>query len=162
MGQLAALFSFKGRLRRLHWWVLGLAVGGAGALATLLCTIILFDQQVRFATLDQPIAFALRLTIDAIVTWSLMSLTVRRAHDIDWPAWPFVGFALVTLAVDYTPSEWLWRSIDTSWLIVGFILSLAVVAILGFMDGTPGPNRHGPSPKSLSNSPAFSIPGGLE
>lgn len=161
MGQLVALFSFKGRLRRLHWWLLGLAVSGAGALATLLSTFILFDQQVRFATLDQPTAFALRITIDTIVTWSFLSLTVRRAHDIDWPAWPFVGFALVSLAVDYAPSVWLWRNIDTNWLFLGLMLSLASVAILGFMDGSPGLNRHGPSPKHLNDSLTFSAPGGL-
>lgn len=159
-----ALFSFRGRLRRLHWWLLGFLVGGAGNLLALVCTILLFDGQVqiRFATFDQPVGFAIRLAIDSVVAWAILGITVRRAHDINWPAWPFVGVVLATLAFDYAPRAWVWQALDTGWLLLGLFLSLAAFAILGFVDGTPGANRHGPPPKQISRTAAFLAPGGLE
>lgn len=50
-------------------------------------------------------------------------------------------------------SDWLWGP-D---VIVGFIVvvaSLYLLVVLGFLDGTPGPNRFGRSPKGIGGDPA--------
>jgi uncharacterized membrane protein YhaH (DUF805 family) len=61
-----------------------------------------------------------------LVFWISLSIQVRRWHDRDksW-TWAFLGFIPVI--------GWLWQGIEC-----------------GFLEGTLGPNRFGPSPKGIA------------
>lgn len=58
-----------------------------------------------------------------------IAVTVRRLHDTDRSGW----WILISLVP-----------------VVGFI----VLLVFTLMDGTPGPNAHGPSPKHTTTAPA--------
>ena len=80
---------------------------------------------------DAPAGVAVRLfftlAVEVVACWITLALEVKRWHDRDksW-VWLFVGFIPLI--------GWLWVLIEC-----------------GFLDGTPGANRFGPSPKGLGD-----------
>jgi uncharacterized membrane protein YhaH (DUF805 family) len=71
----------------------------------------------------------------AFVGVASLSLIVRRAHDLgtDGLAWLIAFAAAVIIRATFTP-------------LLFTILPLVVFAILGCLNGTPGPNRYGKKP----------------
>ena len=131
------LFSFDGRIRRLHYW---LAVLGVTVVFSIIFTalIIMFVSvagpggdtgggAVALATVGGVIIIAMFV----LLMWIGLALQVKRWHDLDkaW-TWIFIGFIPI----------------------VGFFWILAEV---GFTDGTQGPNRYGPSPKGFPGLPMY-------
>ena len=133
------LFSFEGRVRRLHFWLflLVLSVLYGGLFWQLAHWHV--DHGTRY---DGPFGPASYWGVTGMVTnplfgilavaavWMKLAVFVKRWHDRDKSGWfvlvifiPFIG--------------WLWQLIEC-----------------GFLDGTPGANRFGPSPK-LNPAGAF-------
>ncbi|MBW8734070.1 MAG: DUF805 domain-containing protein [Asticcacaulis sp.] len=127
------LFSFEGRVRRLHFWlfflVLGVVYGG------------LFwqfghwhvDHGARYGGPLGPAAYwgatgfitnPLFDVFAIVAIWMKLAILVKRWHDRNKSGW----FVLVVL-IPFV--GWLWQLIEC-----------------GFLGGTPGPNRFGPSPKT--------------
>lgn len=127
------LFGFEGRIRRTTWWLTRLGVAFGSFIVLFLLGGILAASGSRDNALDghqAPAAAAiivglLVVILAPIAIWADLALSVKRAHDRDRSGW----FALVALI----------PIIDGLWLLIE----------LGFLDGTPGPNRYGPSPKGL-------------
>lgn len=128
------LFSFEGRVRRLHLWifflVLSAVYGG------------LFWQFGHWhVSHGEPPNLGWSLSIVShnplvgllglAAVWMKLAVLVKRWHDRDKSGW-WVLIALIPLI------GWLWQLIEC-----------------GFLEGTPGSNRFGPSPK-LSVAPAVS------
>ncbi|CAB3746727.1 MULTISPECIES: DUF805 domain-containing protein [Burkholderia] len=74
------LFSFKGRVGRLPWWIYALASTVLGAL---------FDAGSSGAPNDNlPLPAILLLFVIAVVAvWSSIAVGVKRLHDIDKSGW---------------------------------------------------------------------------
>ena len=127
------LFSFQGRVRRLHLWlffiVLSFVYGGlfwqfGHVLHEHHCGRMMgrgkmYDEWLRFAR--SPVFDALAL----VAVWMKLAVIVKRWHDRDKSGW-WVLIVLIPVI------GWLWQLIEC-----------------GFLDGTPGPNKYGPSPKGL-------------
>ncbi len=111
------LFRFSGRIGRLHWNLAQIAIG--------VLLLLPFPALVEFrhgtVELKEPGIAVLGILL--LTTWIGIAVSVQRLHDRDRS-----GFWLVPM------------------LLVPFIGSLWMIVELGFMPGTPGPNRFGPPP----------------
>ncbi len=133
MNVVTSLFSFQGRMRRRDFWI---------------CVLILFIanwilQAIVGAALGPTIMVSNPYNgmnwavwtgmmrgmslIWLILCWPSFAIAVKRCHDRDQTGW-------WSLLVFIPVIGWLW------WLIN-----------LGILDGTPGPNQYGPSPKAWAD-----------
>jgi uncharacterized membrane protein YhaH (DUF805 family) len=175
------LFSFDGRLRRQDWWVLGIVsslvyVAVACAVAFATGELDLGSGYFLAATIGDPIEqLLIAASVHAPLVLIYCALAAKRAHDRNHSARLVVPLVLATAAMSYMPDNaflqlgqmadagaiWAWPA-----MIIGILInvsSIYLLVVLGFLDGTPGPNRFGPSPKGLSGgAPAFMAPGGVE
>jgi len=171
------LFSFEGRLRRLDWWVLGTLVWLVQSLTHFASAWVLgLDRHMLTGTYpvvgDSWPVLLHSVIITLLFTWPQLALTAKRAHDIDRRAWSFVLVWIGIGALAYWPTQSfavvdpitrqvdLWSRMEP-WVVTGSALAglLYVFILLGFIDGNPGPNRFGRSPKAVQR-PVFSAPGG--
>jgi uncharacterized membrane protein YhaH (DUF805 family) len=132
---LKLLFSFNGRVRRLHWWLLRIGILFAGLViltgAVLAIQAVFPDVMVgtEMNLSLNPIAQAIWVaTFFAVLGawfWASLAIGVKRWHDRDKSGF-WVLLALIPL-------------IGPIWTIIE----------CGFIDGTQGPNKYGASPKGL-------------
>ncbi len=115
------LFSFQGRIRRLHYWLTAI---GAGVAVAIIGGILVSMSGLATGHLNPIVALPL-IVICAAEAWIGLALGVKRCHDRDKSGW-FLLIGLIPL-------------IGAVWLFIE----------LGLLDGTPGPNRFGPSPKGI-------------
>lgn len=130
----AQLLSFEGRQRRLHFWLVAIVLGVINGVVWNLT----FGQAYMMAiTTHTPFAFSgaamVGMLVNLLLLWPSLANSVKRCHDRDKSGW------------------WLLPMYLACFTIVGVLWPLIE---LGFMDGTPGPNRFGPSPKGLAAGPA--------
>ncbi len=134
------LFSFEGRLRRRDYWLLGLAMGvveyilmkilvlaGLGGHADIITSS---DPTVRAAAAMSALGPMMRVygIIWILFIWPGLAIAVKRCHDRDKSGW---------------------------WLLIGLIPLIGGIWLLidiGFLDGTPGANKFGPSPKGIGGT----------
>lgn len=135
------LFGFNGRIRRTTYW---LAAIGAGFVLTTVFWILLFmvgggaALAMRGAANASSAAgaglgvvgFVLILAYFVAIIWISLALQIKRWHDRDKSG--------VWVLINLIP-------------LIGGIWSLVEC---GFMDGTMGPNRFGPSPKGIQGPAA--------
>jgi uncharacterized membrane protein YhaH (DUF805 family) len=132
MSLMSFLFSFQGRVRRLHLWLFFLALSVVyGGLFWQFGHVLhvhhggwvgggyMSDEWLWFAR--SPVFDALAL----IAVWMKLAVIVKRWHDRDKSGW-WVLIVLIPVI------GWLWQLIEC-----------------GFLDGTQGANKYGPSPKGL-------------
>lgn len=159
------LFGFQGRLRRLDWWGLGILTGFIDGLIRMVLRLTL---GVTEPSSDSIVPMIVGLLFAAPFIWVFLALNVKRMHDLNWPAWPVVVATLVLEALTWAPPGTL-AGLDTVLPIafgatardvIDWTLVLAVLVVLGFIHGTQGPNRFGPSPKAQAR-PAFIEPEGV-
>jgi uncharacterized membrane protein YhaH (DUF805 family) len=134
--------SFEGRMRRRDFWLCLLALAVAhGILQSV--TLALFWPFTPFSAVyvDGDFgawsswawtpwvrAWPVLGLINLVLLWPRLALCVKRYHDRDKTGfWLLIG--LIPL-------------IGWAWLIIE----------LGFLDGTPGSNRYGPSPKGVGGA----------
>jgi len=125
------LFSFNGRIRRMHWWLVRLAVIVSAVVFVFVLVggiSALFGSPDEVPEAIQAIGGLAVIVVYITVLWIELALDVKRWHDRDKSGW-WIFIALVPL--------------------IGPIWSLVE---LGFLDGTQGPNNHGPSPKGIGGS----------
>lgn len=108
--------SLDGRIGRRTFWLRGVLAVIAAMVFLQMAELILFE-------LGAPSALLFLLTLLQILPiWSLIALQVKRWHDRDKSGW---------------------------WILINFIPVAGLIAaliVLGFLPGTPGPNRFGPEP----------------
>ena len=129
------LFSFEGRIRRLHYW---LAAIGTGIVFGIVAAVVgmVFGGAAMMAQGGGGAGAAgggmaiigtlIYLAACLVVVWISLALQVKRWHDRDksW-VWIFINFIPIIGA--------LWTLVEC-----------------GFLDGTQGPNKYGPSPKGIA------------
>ena len=117
--------SFNGRLRRLHFWV--------GLIILWIVEAIIFGVLIGPAVAAaaaggggmSPLGLIGYLLILALL-WPALAIQVKRWHDRDKSGW---------------------------WVLIAFVPLIGAIWVLiecGILDGTPGPNKFGPSPKGVT------------
>ncbi len=145
MNKIAGLFSFKGRTKRLNYWVIHflcigfvLAAWLAGALLAAL---------VRVGLSFGALGLVLSLFVTAFVG---VATATRRLHDRDKSAWwllLFIGVPAVGRVVSELFNER--PDLQLAALAVGLVVipvSIWAIVELGALRGTRGPNRYGEDP----------------
>jgi uncharacterized membrane protein YhaH (DUF805 family) len=122
------LFSFKGRIRRSQYWLTALVAGIV--FAVLINVIVGFTVASNPGAFEQgqlPPVFWIGMALAYIpLMWISLALAIKRWHDRDKSGW---------------------------WVLIGLIPIVGGIWTLiecGFLDGTQGPNKFGPSPKGLN------------
>lgn len=128
-----SIFSFEGRIRRLHFWLIRLGaffVLAAIFLVPAIALGILADPDAESQSYEGTMGAAalpiVALWFVAVIAyvWIELAALVKRWHDRDKPG--------VMVLISFVP-------------LIGPIWTLIEC---GFMEGTPGPNQYGPSPKA--------------
>jgi uncharacterized membrane protein YhaH (DUF805 family) len=175
------LFSFDGRLRRRDWWICTISSGIVFvALASLFALatggFVRTSSWYLTASFGDPLPQLLSsVALYAPLVFVQAALAAKRAHDRNQGARLVILLVLVSAILSFMPDDgfatlgrladegavWAWFVMAAA--VVGKASSLYLFVVLGFLDGTPGPNRFGLSPKRRSGgAPAFTAPGGLE
>jgi len=169
MTPVQTLFGFQGRLRRSDWWVwvIGLALVHVALAAAILFGLGLdqFDPGKPFGSLfgaARRLPLWAALPFELLFLWPSTALAVKRLQDRNVPGWPVALFYAIGTVMSFVSRpagdaiEGLKIGGAGGLLLLSFSLVYLAVAIgflvtLGFLAGTPGDNRFGPSPK---DSPA--------
>ena len=129
---LQTLFGFHGRMRRSYYWAVGLVMSFAVAPLGLGLTVPLLP---RNGAADAPlttanaVGFCLLAVFRVAFIWARLAIQVKRWHDRGRSGWWMLIGVLPVIG-------WLWMFIEC-----------------GFLDGDPGANKYGPSPKDPHRRP---------
>jgi len=140
-----SLLSFNGRLRRSHYWVTSFALGIVKAVLT----VILAAVSGQIETKDGGFASGV---VELLFLWPTLALLVKRGHDRNRPALFSLGIlaagtvaAIIVAVTQYRSAP----AFSTVCLLIMVGSFGYLVVDYGFIDGTQGPNRYGPSPKGI-------------
>ena len=127
----AQLFSFEGRQRRLHFWLVAIAIAIINSIVSGFTFGPAYMAALTGAGSPAAIFSGLGLIgclIWLALLWPSLANGVKRCHDRNKSGW---------------------------WLVLMWLASLTIIGALwplielGFLDGTQGPNRFGASPKGI-------------
>lgn len=129
-----SLISFNGRQRRLYFWLVAIGIAVVNAI------VANFTWQPAYMAMmlhNGGPGFGPLAMVGGLISLALFVLSVfnsiKRLHDRDKSGW----WLLAMYAACLTVIGALWPLIE-----------------LGFLDGTPGPNKFGPSPKGVGGAAA--------
>lgn len=159
---LQKLFSFQGRMRRQDFWIATLSLWGASVALIVLLLILGWAPLMQIAAQAETIEhappeevlrlikpliplFGLYALFGLVSIWPALAICAKRLHDRDQSGlWLLLYVASAVLAV-----------IPLAGAAVGLGVRIWWLVNLGILDGTPGDNRFGPSPKpEYSPAPA--------
>lgn len=139
------LFSLRGRIRRRDWWVGAILLGMLQAIGEF--------RSAPDGGAPPPSWAGVGFTL--LLLWPSIALAVKREHDRDGSGWRSVailgGVTGLGLLQDYLPG--LPDAAHLLMTVIGVAGLLYLLVVLGILDGTPGPNRFGPSPKRFDAAP---------
>jgi uncharacterized membrane protein YhaH (DUF805 family) len=140
-----SLLSFNGRLRRSHYWVTSFALGIVKAVLT----VILAAALGQIETKDGGFAASI---MEVLFLWPTLALLVKRGHDRNRSIWFSLG--LMALAILMTVGVAVADGFHEEVLMIACVVVVIgcfgfLIIDYGFIDGTQGPNRYGPSPKGI-------------
>ena len=127
----AQLFSFEGRQRRLHFWLVAIAITIVNGIVSSFTYGPAYTAMLTGAGSAAAVFSGLGLVgciVSLILFWPALANSVKRCHDRNKSGW---------------------------WVVLMWLASLTIVGALwplielGFLDGTQGPNKFGPSPKGI-------------
>lgn len=142
------LFGFQGRLRRRDLWILWIA-----CTLTAACLVVLVTRSLGIELSDQQSRF-----LPLLIAWPTYALLAKRMHDRNRSAW----WALLLLAPELV--GYLGALVDLPQMILmpgkifGGLVALWFFIEFGFLEGTPGDNRFGPSPSPRVEPAASEAP----
>ncbi len=158
-----ALFSAKGRMRRRDFWLWSLGF----VIFVVVCEMIAhqlwgsgtFKDDLKFKGMPSN-GFQYVLCVLPILTnWTGVCIYAKRWHDRNRSGWlaaigpaiyvPQVFFEHFLDLIDGFPLRFAAGAIQSGLGFVAIIYGVWVLIDCGILDGTPGPNRYGPSPKGL-------------
>jgi uncharacterized membrane protein YhaH (DUF805 family) len=137
------LFSFQGRISRQPYWLVSAAM--IALTSVLFGILVVAGASVLAGGLAAMADGALWLLVLYVpMIWIGLAVAAKRLHDRDKSAWWLLLFYALPVVLD---------GIGEALGGMGMVLSLVSLAIsiwamveLGFLHGTPGPNRYGPDP----------------
>lgn len=166
------LFSFDGRLRRRDWWVAGICIAILVNIAIEVAIGLTFGSaytviggglgayELRAARIE---VIVLQHVISLATLWPALAMAAKRAHDRNRSARTVIAVMLVSVVLTYGPTYfWMIVPYDVTsmatglgylgYSLISLVLSLYLFVVVGCLDGTPGPNRFGPSPKEFEST----------
>jgi uncharacterized membrane protein YhaH (DUF805 family) len=157
VGLVSLLFSFRGRINRLQYWLGSLGVGVGAVLLVFVLALLVgvsapFDKQ---AGLQGAVALLLILGLVGLVaSWSGLALQVKRFHDRGQPGWlsllpvlPTLGLVLSVIGgLAAQQSKLQLASSMQPYMLALWAIDLFFFVNLGCLAGTDGPNKYGPPP----------------
>lgn len=127
------LFNFEGRITRLQFWLSNFGISIVFYIALFIIATLFGGSAAQFGAGGPPPAFyAIALVVYIPFLWASLAINAKRCHDRDRSAW----FILIC----FIPLVGIWYLIE-----------------VGFLDGTQGPNRFGPSPKGIAGNQVSSV-----
>lgn len=142
-GLVSLYISLDGRIRRSEYWLGGIALN--------FVQVVLGFLLMGLVGFTSPAAQGVALALKWVFFWPGFALMVKRGHDRGRSAWVSVAFigALFTGALFAAPAKVLYGQI-VEWVlgIPLLLMGLFLFVDYGFLDGDPGRNRYGPSPKN--------------
>ena len=136
----------------MDFWLIGLGLGLIEALILAVIAFLVMPSLSEKLTLPVVVlAGIVRLAF----LWPVSAVGVRRSHDRNMSGWWYAAYAIVGVGLE------LWGQLPLSrTLVIGDkpidvvhtletgngAVGLIFLVILGFLPGTPGTNRFGPSP----------------
>ncbi|MCY1648197.1 DUF805 domain-containing protein [Caulobacter sp. SL161] len=132
------MLSFQGRLRRRDLWIywIGLLVVAA--------TLFVLLERLLGLDLTEHRSWILTL----LTVWPSYALLAKRMHDRNRSAWWALLLLGSELAGRIEAMVGFPRSLSLTSDVVGILVLLWVFIDFGLLEGTPGDNRFGPSPKA--------------
>ena len=162
-----ALFSAKGRMRRRDWWLwsIGYAIAvviSEGLMHRFFGTSS-FTEDLAFKGLPANGFQYWLLFLVVFGQWPTTCLMAKRWHDRNRSGWlaiigpviylpQFVLAHLGNAANGFVP-QFAVGAAQAVLSIAGAVYGLWILVDCGILDGTPGPNPYGPSPKGLGAQP---------
>lgn len=138
------LFGFKGRAKRLDYWLC--LVGIAVARIFVLSLGLAWTGMV----MGEAKALPLRLGLDALFLWPSVAIVIKRGHDRNRPTL----YSAILVGVFYGLGVAIGLLMDAqtnnagALCMLGLLIgSFYMLIDYGLMEGTKGRNRYGPSPK---------------
>jgi uncharacterized membrane protein YhaH (DUF805 family) len=120
-------FGILGRLRRRDYWLRWIISVVVITILDVIASLLLGQSEGYWPA--NPVSWVLWF----VSLWIGLALMVKRLHDRNkGPVW--------ILVYNIPIVGWIWAFVE-----------------MGFLDGTPGPNRYGPSPKGVV-APAVAAP----
>jgi uncharacterized membrane protein YhaH (DUF805 family) len=130
-------FTFAGRMRRReYWWKMFLIFS---ILVGVIILVIAFEFIAKaIYRIDMPADVKSMLAVGIILVTVLCAVlaipvSVRRLHDLDLSGWWYLAVFFLPRFIPDAP--------------IRSVASIAMIVLLGGIDGTCGPNRFGPDPK---------------
>ncbi|MBV9994424.1 MAG: DUF805 domain-containing protein [Caulobacteraceae bacterium] len=135
------LFGFQGRIRRTHYWLGAIGAGVVLGVVGMIIAMVFGGGAMMAAQANNGAGAAagagmgivggiLYLAVLVAAVWISLALQIKRWHDRDKGAiWVLINFIPVIGG--------LWALVEC-----------------GFLDGTAGPNKFGPSPKGIEGPAA--------
>ena len=134
------LFSTQGRISRAPFWVV-VVVTYPLMMAAALALALLYEALSATPLHDMP---AISFLAVFLWLWIIAAVGIKRLHDRDRPGYlialPIILGAIVAVVIAAAN-----KSAAAILPAAGFVALFALVP-LGFVKGTPGPNRYGPDP----------------
>ncbi|MBI1384162.1 MAG: DUF805 domain-containing protein [Rhizobiales bacterium] len=165
MSLLGFLFSFEGRINRLHYWVSALIMGvlvwcfflfgivtagnlGIGAVDV---DTLTSEQKVEMML---PLA-GVGLAAFLVLVWCSLAITSKRLHDLGQSA---------ALLIPIYGVPFLLNALGGMFIVLAILINVAMMIWLGFFPGNAGDNRYGPSPNGtgFGSSPRGAAGGGRD
>ena len=129
------LFSFHGRITRLPFWLASIAV------LVLLIVLVILSFGLGGPTEGTVLViFVLYLP----VAYVGLALGAKRLHDRDKSGWWLLLFYVLPGILQWLADEAGGAGIILQ--VIALVLNIWALVELGFLRGTPGPNRFGPDP----------------
>jgi uncharacterized membrane protein YhaH (DUF805 family) len=144
------LFGFTGRLGRRDFWALSVcALIGAIFINTLAVFAVALPLGQEYEQVDaNPRMEPVHLAVLVLGIWAFAAISAKRMHDRGHSAWWVMAFSpllLVILLPLLGPNP----ALESTFGIILLLccpFALWLIVQLGFLKGTPGPNRFGPDP----------------
>jgi uncharacterized membrane protein YhaH (DUF805 family) len=160
-------FGFTGRINRAEYWLAILIYFVVLVVAALILTAASADAVtawVNYDLSDMSGTLIILYAVELVLFVSQVAITVKRLHDRDKSAWwvllfsvlPGVIFVISSASMDPYAFDYSGPSPILSLIAAGFALWGLVE--VGFLRGTPGPNRYGSDPLERLQDPPY--PGG--
>ncbi|MCL2714561.1 MAG: DUF805 domain-containing protein [Alphaproteobacteria bacterium] len=140
------LFSIQGRMRRSQYWGYSIAIGVVFFVIFLLIGMIPAARGLPPGEID-GVTMGLFLIAFVSHAWMVICITAKRCHDRDRSGW-FQLISLIPIVRAIVMEEIMQQAL------LGFAVlgGIWLLIELGFLDGTQGENRFGPSPKGITSA----------
>ena len=137
------LFGFGGRINRAKYWIaVGIYLAISIALGLLAFLTLAGVEIARTTTMVTPF-FIFAAVVYTAVAVSGIAVGIKRLHDRDKTGWWLLVFYLVPGLISTVGTRMHGSAILN---LVSAAISIWMIVELGFLRGTPGPNRYGANP----------------